>query len=45
MNDYHAFTSTSGGTDSGGGGGCSGKIIVWILVIYGILTLLGKCSN
>ena len=43
LNDFHAFKSTSSG-DSGGGG-CSGNILIWILVIYAILTFIGKLSG
>ncbi len=43
MNDFHAFKSTSG--NDSGGGGCSGNIFVWILVIYAILTIIGKLSS
>ena len=40
LNDFHAFESTTGG--SSGGGGCSGTIFLWILVVVGIIELIGK---
>lgn len=40
LNDFHAFKSTTGGR--GSGGGCSGSIFIWILIIVGILELIGK---
>ncbi len=43
LNDFHAFNSTSGGSNSGGGG-CSWRLIVGIVIIVGILILIGKCS-
>ena len=44
MNDFYAFNSTSGG--DGGGDGClPWKTIIIIVVVYIILTLLGKCSG
>ena len=45
MNDLHVFKSTSGGSDSGRGGGCSGNIFIWIVVIYVIITFIGKISG
>ena len=43
LNDYNAFKSTSGGT--GGGGGClPWKTIIFLAIIYEILTLLGQCK-
>lgn len=40
MNDFHAFQSTSGG--SNGGAGCSGGCLTWILVGVAILWIVGK---
>ncbi len=47
MSDYHAYSSTTGGSDSSssGGSGCSWRVIIWIVVIVELLTLLGKCSG
>lgn len=39
LDDFYAFKSTTGGS---GGGGCSGSIFIWILVIIGIIELIGK---
>lgn len=46
MDDYHAFTSTSGGSSSdGGNGGCGCSSGFWgIIVILFILYLIGKCG-
>ena len=41
MNDFHAFKSTSTGS---GGGGCSGSILLWIMIIVGVLWLIGKVA-
>ena len=40
MDDYHAFTSTSGG--GGGGGGCSTGCLPWIIAGLVLLYLIGK---
>lgn len=39
INDYHAFTSTSG---DGGGEGCLGSLLFWIVIIAGVLCLFGR---
>ena len=44
MNDFHAFKSTSSGGSSGAGG-CSGSILLWIMIIVGVLWLLGKFAS
>ncbi len=41
MDDYHAFTSTTGG-GGGGGSGCSSGCLPWILGGLVILYLIGK---
>ena len=41
MDDYHAFTSTTGGS-GGGGSGCSSGCLPWILGILVVLYLIGK---
>ena len=41
LNDYYAFKSTSGGSDNGGGG-CSGNGFIWLIIILGIITFVGK---
>jgi len=43
MNDFHGFKSTSGGSGCSGGG-CSGSVFTWILIIIGVLWLIGKLS-
>lgn len=40
MSDFYAFKSTS--SNDSGGGGCSGNIFIWIIVIYTVLTFIGK---
>ena len=40
MDDYHAFTSTTGGC--GGGSGCSSGCLPWILGALTVLYLIGK---
>ncbi len=38
LNDYHAFKSTSGGENSGGGGdglGCG-----WVVIVIGVIMLI-----
>ncbi len=40
LNDYHAFQSTTGGSD-GKGGGCSGGCLPCILAGIGLLWLIG----
>lgn len=42
LNDFHAFQSTSGGSNSGSGIGCSGGCFTWILVILALLWIIGK---
>lgn len=41
MDDYHAFTSTSGG-GSGGGSGCSSGCLPWIIGVLVVLYLIGR---
>ena len=41
MNDFYAFKSTSGGGDNGGGG-CFGNVLVWLIIIFAIITFIGK---
>ena len=41
MNDFYAFKSTSGGSDNDGGG-CFGSVFVWIIVILGVISFIGK---
>ena len=41
MNDFYAFKSTSGGSDNGGGG-CFGNVLVWLIIIFAIITFIGK---
>jgi len=48
MNDFHAFKSTSGGSDSGNGGvgrglGCGGVVIV--IVILMLIFFLARGSS
>lgn len=38
LNDFHAFQSTSGGSNSSGGIGCSGGCLPWLL---GVLVFCG----
>ena len=40
MNDFHAFKSTSSGESSGGG--CSGSVLLWIMIVFGVMWLIGK---
>ena len=40
LNDYHAFTNTSSGSDSGSTGCSSG--FIWVLAVIGILYFIGK---
>ena len=40
LNDFHAFKSTSDGDNSGPG--CSGNVIVWVVVICSILSVIGE---
>ncbi len=41
MDDYHAFTSTTGGgSDGGGSSGC----LPWVLVVIAIVYLFSKCA-
>lgn len=40
MDDYHAFTSTTGG--SSGGSGCSSGCFPWIIEGLVVLYLIGK---
>lgn len=42
MDDYHAFTSTTGGGGGGGGSGCSGGCLPWIIGGLIVLYLIGK---
>ena len=39
MDDYHAFTSTTGG---GGGSGCSSGCLPWVLGALAVLYMVGK---
>lgn len=41
MDDYHAFTSTTGGS-GGGGFGCSSGCLPWLIAGLAILYLIGK---
>ncbi|MBQ5660308.1 MAG: hypothetical protein IIV18_03085 [Lachnospiraceae bacterium] len=41
LNDYHAFTSTSGGSSGGGGGGCSSGCLPWVLGALFLLWAIG----
>lgn len=41
MDDYHAFTSTTGSSDSGGSG-CSAGCLLWVLGVIAVLYLMGK---
>ena len=41
LNDYHAFTSTT----SGGGSGCSGGCLPWVLGTFAILLAIGYIFN
>ena len=41
MNDFYAFKSTSGSGNSSGGG-CSSTVIIWIVIIYTIISIIGK---
>ena len=43
MDDYHAFTSTTGDGGSGGAA-CSTGCLPWILVGMAILYLIGKLA-
>lgn len=45
MDDYHAFTSTTGGGGGGGGAGCSSGCLPWILGALAILYLIGKLGG
>lgn len=47
LDDFHAFTSTSGSrSGSGGSGSSSGPgCLTWILIILAILWLIGKFSG
>lgn len=42
MNDFYAFKSTSSG---GSSGGCSGSVLLWIMIIVGVLWLIGKFAS
>jgi len=43
MNDFHAFKGTSSGGSSGDG--CSGSVLLWIMIIIGVLWLIGKFAS
>lgn len=42
LNDFHAFQSTSGGGNGGGGLGCSGGCLLWIIGGLAFLAIVGK---
>ena len=42
MDDYHAFTSTTGRSSGGGGSGCSGGRLPWIIGGLVVLYLISK---
>lgn len=44
-NDYHAFTSTTGGGSNSSGGAGGYGCFTWVLVAIGILWIIGKLAN
>lgn len=46
INDYHAFTSTASGAETGSGrSGCSSSCLPWLLAAFGVLCLIGKLAG
>lgn len=45
LNDYHAFTSTSGGSSGGRGGGCSSGCEPWISLGGNTHVAYGVCPD
>lgn len=46
INDYHAFTSTSSGSGTGGReSGCSSGCLPWVLAALAILWFIGKLAG
>lgn len=41
LNDFYAYKKTSGGSDNGGGG-CFGSVFIWVIVILGFISFIGK---